>query len=259
MPFDAAIADELLPKKFNYPFDYVPHQLAILASEKLQQYLDTQQDWKHNFGLKSNVDGAIIGKMFGVLVVKTVQNELGYLWAFSGKLANSNTLPYFVPPVFDMLQDNSFLTKGMLELKVFGLEIKKLELENTINSDAKILIVKELRKRKSIELQEKLFEEYHFLNQLREVKSLKTIFKEELNKNPPSAAGECAAPKLLQYAFRNGMKPITMAEFWWGLSPKSSKWKHKHFYPACQEKCAPILNFMLNGIEMEENRTILTQ
>src|SRR5690606_21753915 len=70
---------------------------------------------------------------------------------------------------------------------------------------------------------------------------------------PPAAAGECATPKLLQYAFLNDLKPIAMAEFWWGASPKSEVRKHKQFYPACTGKCEPILKHMLEGIVTDEN------
>ena len=70
---------------------------------------------------------------------------------------------------------------------------------------------------------------------------------------PPAGAGECAAPKLLQYAFANDLKPITLAEFWWGISPKSAIRKHKNYYPACQSRCKPILTHMLKGIAMDDN------
>jgi tRNA pseudouridine32 synthase/23S rRNA pseudouridine746 synthase len=70
---------------------------------------------------------------------------------------------------------------------------------------------------------------------------------------PPSAAGECAIPKLLQSAFTSGYKPIAMAEFWWGASPKSEIRKHKLFYPACTGKCKPILAHMLEGMLVDEN------
>jgi tRNA pseudouridine32 synthase/23S rRNA pseudouridine746 synthase len=63
---------------------------------------------------------------------------------------------------------------------------------------------------------------------------------------PPSGAGECAGPRLLQYAFEQNLKPLALAEFWWWQSPKSDFWQHEQFYPACKEKCAPILDFMLS-------------
>ena len=95
---------------------------------------------------------------------------------------------------------------------------------------------KESRSLKSAKLQQQLFDNYSFLNQYKKSKSLGEIFEN----NPPAGAGECAAPKLLHYAFQNDLKPIAMAEFWWGQSPKSEIRKHKQFYPACTGKCEPI-------------------
>jgi len=106
------------------------------------------------------------------------------------------------------------------------------------------------RKNKSTRLQKKIFDQYQFLNQAGEIKSLLDIFQD---KTPMGGTGECAAPKLLQYAFQHNMKPLAMAEFWWGQSPKSEIRKHRHFYPACIGKCKPLLSHMLKGIEMDEN------
>jgi tRNA pseudouridine32 synthase/23S rRNA pseudouridine746 synthase len=114
---------------------------------------------------------------------------------------------------------------------------------------SKIDQLKEQRKQKSADLQQRLFNEYSFLNKHKELKSLGEIF----NGNPPAGSGECAAPKLLHYAFQNDLKPIAMAEFWWGKSPKSEVRKHKQFYPACIGKCQPILNHMLKDIDLDEN------
>lgn len=109
------------------------------------------------------------------------------------------------------------------------------------------------RSKKSAALQQEIFEKYTFLNQAGNKKSLLEIFKNTIYLFPPAAAGECAAPKLLQYAFLNQLKPICMAEFWWGTSPNSEVREHKQFYPACKSKCEPILKHMLDGIEMDTN------
>lgn len=111
--------------------------------------------------------------------------------------------------------------------------------------------LKKERKEKSAKLQLQLFEQYSFYNAGKKVQNLLDIFKNTDQKVPPAAAGECAAPKLLQYAFINNLKPIAMAEFWWGTSPKSEIRKHGYFYPACQRKCKPILGFMLKGLNVE--------
>jgi len=95
-------------------------------------------------------------------------------------------------------------------------------------------------------LQSKLFDQYYFSNQGGEKKGLRQIFNVELGKNPPTAAGECTAPKLLQYAFEHDLKPMALAEFWWGASTRSADMKHGHFYPPCEDKCRPILRHMLS-------------
>ena len=102
-------------------------------------------------------------------------------------------------------------------------------------------------------MQLQLFEQYVFLNKDGKSKSLQEIFSHTAFGKPPGGAGECATPKLLQFAFANGYKPIAMAEFWWGAAPKSEIRKHKQFYPACTGKCKPILAHMLEGIPVDEN------
>ncbi|WP_233555653.1 pseudouridylate synthase [Pontibacter oryzae] len=196
--------------------------------------------------------GAVIGKMFGVLVVRTAQNNIGYLAAFSGKLAGGFHHARFVPPVFDSLTEGSFLNIGMAELTRLNQEISLLKETNTTDSLTQVELLLKLRKSNSIALQEKLFDQFRFLNREGTEKSLRAIFQDTSNSNPPAGAGECAAPKLLQYAFQQHMKPLAMAEFWWGLSPKTATWKHGKFYPACREKCLPILAHMLEGMELEE-------
>jgi len=327
-----------LPKKFTFPFYYQPHQLTKVAVKELQEYLETQANLEHNFGLNPEQNGLVIGKMFGVLVVQDKVGKLGYLSAFSGKLAGTNNHQKFVPPVFDMLTENSFflreeeilnrinkqieiietnqeyinlksdfkkaLTDSQEEITTFKKQLKqnkterkqlreanknylsetgyqsfeddlikqslrdKYELRVLENrwkqalEDLKLKIefyenqienLKKERKEKSALLQQQLFEQYSFLNQYGKTKSLGAIFSQTVFGKPPAGAGECATPKLLHYAFANNLKPLAMAEFWWGTSPKSEIRKHRQFYPACTGKCEPILKHMLDGIETEEN------
>jgi len=245
--FGNTIEATTLPQHFALLLDQ-PHPLCLRAAEELQVYLEQQKDWDHNFGLVPDQDGTVIGKMFGVLVVKTTQNEIGYLSAFSGKLAGGNHHAKFVPPVFDGLHEQSFVNEGMTELSRIIEEIKNLE-ELPGKHTSEIIALKAKRKNHSIALQNKIFDHYYFLNQAGEEKSLNDIFKTFNNTKPSSGAGECAGPKLLQYAFQHNMKPIALAEFWWGQSPKSDFWKHGHYYPCCKEKCEPILAHMLAGID----------
>lgn len=118
----------------------------------------------------------------------------------------------------------------------------------------KIELLRRLRKEKSSALQEQIFENFSFLNAKGEEKSLLWIFRDHYNDRtdilPPGGAGECAAPKLLQYAYMHQLRPVSMGEFWWGDSPKGEIRRHGEFYPSCKGKCAPILGFMLQGLEL---------
>lgn len=122
-----------------------------------------------------------------------------------------------------------------------------------------ILTLKHERKERSAALQQKLFSKFEMLNYLGEKKDLCEIFTETIQKTPPAGAGECAAPKLLQYAYRNGLKPLAMAEFWWGNSPKNEVRHHGYYYPSCKGKCEPILKHMLQGLEVDENPMLQQQ
>lgn len=122
--------------------------------------------------------------------------------------------------------------------------------------DTLLLVIaakKDLRKSKSAALQSRLFNQYQFLNARGEYRSLLSIFEEAINMLPPAGAGECAAPKLLQYAYRQQLRPICMAEFWWGASPASEVRKHAYYYPSCRGKCEPILGHMLQGLMVDPN------
>lgn len=113
--------------------------------------------------------------------------------------------------------------------------------------------LKNERKNRSAALQEKLFEQFNLLNARGEARDLCDIFKETVQHTPPAGAGECAAPKLLQYAYLNRLRPLAMAEFWWGESPRGEIRRHGYYYPACKGKCGPILNHMLQGLVVDAN------
>lgn len=117
--------------------------------------------------------------------------------------------------------------------------------------------LKKIRKKRSAKLQKYFFKQYQMLNSKGEHKDLTEIFAKTIVEKPPAGSGDCAAPKLLQYAFKNKLTPISLAEFWWGKQPKSEIRKHKYFYPACQSKCQPILGHMLTGINIDENPLLI--
>ncbi|MGG8494775.1 RluA family pseudouridine synthase [Tenacibaculum sp. TC6] len=318
--FSSPIPSVELPKEFDYPHNYTPHPLAILAAKELQNYLATQTDFNHDFGLTYNNESAL-GKMFGVLVVKDTHENLGYLAAFSGKLANTNLHTHFVPPVFDILNPDGFYVQTELKLNAITAQIsalindtayiqlqkkymhqketfkllleeeqlkikkrRKLRKEQGITDNQKnineefylkeyaiylsnkmqplqeaytavqkkIDLLKKQRTEISATVQQKIFEHYVFLNSKQQTQNLLTLF----NNNPqniPAGAGDCCAPKLLQYAFNHQLTPIAMAEFWWGKPLPTAIRKHLQYYPACTGKCKPILEFMLQGLPVAQN------
>ncbi|MBA6154967.1 RluA family pseudouridine synthase [Tenacibaculum sp. S7007] len=129
--FNSDINSISLPDAFDYPYNYTPHTLAKIASDELQEYLKTQSDFSHDFGIKNPYSNDALGKMFGVLVVKNTEGSIGYLAAFSGKIANSTQHKHFVPPVYDVLEKNGFYLKTEENLNRINKQI--LELENSID------------------------------------------------------------------------------------------------------------------------------
>ena len=127
-------------------------------------------------------------------------------------------------------------------------ELEAVQAEVKIYKDH-LDLIKSQRAAHSADLQRRIFERYTFLNALGQSVNVLDLFTD----SPPAGAGECAAPKLLQYAYLNNLKPICMAEFWWGMSPDSEVRIHGHFYPACKSKCEPILGHMLNGLDVDHN------
>ncbi len=336
--FKQAIADCDLPQRFTFPFCYEPHPLCLLAAHELQQKL--QQELSNP--QKLPLEFAQAGKMFGVLLVETEQGDVGYLAAFSGKLAsydltNEKSIK-FVPPVVDMkaqadffhseskvinqlnseleiLQSNPLLAayqqvlttmfnhqneqlaqyQSQMSLNRQARKIKRGQAKESLTDDdlaqcfkqlAKesvydknqlrelkqywcdliaqeqqkltvltddINAIKSKRKKLSTRLQKKLFKQYRLLNSAGVEKDLMELFQHALYPIPPAGTGDCAAPKLLQYAFGHKLKPLAMAEFWWGQAPKSAIRQHKKFYGACSGKCQPILKHMLEGITLDDN------
>ena len=221
------------PQRFTYPFCYEPHPLCRAAATEVQQYIAEHEE------IRSDADR---GKMFGVLVVDSTDG-LAFLAAYSGLLAGRNDWPYFVPPVYDAQQPDG--------------HFKTTEREISLISHHSPLTSKQM----SQELQLWLFHQYQLLNARGETKDLVDIWqsyysREKLRRKfplPPGGTGDCCAPKLLQYAYQHGLKPVCMAEFWWGAPTKEEVRQHLNFYPACRGKCKPILTWMLQGLDVDPN------
>ena len=113
----------------------------------------------------------------------------------------------------------------------------------------RIKSLKRLRAGKSDKLQRWIFEQYIVHNAAGEKASILDIFQKQ-GLMPPGGTGDCAAPKLLNYAYTHGLKPIAMGEFWYGKSPATAVRTHGHFYPSCTSKCGPLLSYMMQGMDV---------
>lgn len=324
--FDTDISGVELPRIFNNPFCYRPHELCVMAADEVRLRILRNKEW-HN--------DASQGKMFGVLVAQDVTGRVGYLSAYSGLLCGKNSQPFFVPAVYDMLAPDGYFKEEesrivSLSNKIVALEkspeyaglcnrldlleqtakteisamrrqmqdakkerdarralgglspdetaamvrssqhqkaeyrrlVKKyesdiaackqtlLKFENEINA------IKNERKERSAALQKWLFRQFKMLNAKGDTKTILQIFEDSNGAFPPAGTGECAAPKLLQYAYRKGLRPLCMAEFWIGASPMGELRRDGNFYGSCKGKCGPLLGFMLQGLTIDAGDTL---
>ena len=150
----------------------------------------------------------------------------------------------------EMVRESQFM-KAELRRRRKAME----QAESTFHNPHATLLKSLQRKRKQMsdELQRWLFSAYRMLNAEGEERDLIDIFREYTHAMPPAGAGDCCAPKLLQYAYQHRLRPVCMAEFWWGESPASEIRHHLHYYPACRSKCLPILTHMLKGLDVAPN------
>lgn len=154
------------------------------------------------------------------------------------------------PEELKALERESQFMKAELKRKERKWEIHLNTLHHTLQTyKEQIKELEDERRLRSVNLQKWLFQQFVILNAKGKKKNLLDIF--HTSTLPPAGAGECAAPKLLQHAYLHHLKPIAMAEFWWGDSPKGEIRHHGYYYPACKHKCEPILNFMLEGLKVE--------
>ena len=150
----------------------------------------------------------------------------------------------------EMIHESQFM-KAELRRRRKAME----QADSTLNTQHSTFLKSLQRKRKQMsdELQRWLFSAYRMLNAKGEERDLIDIFREYTHAMPPAGAGDCCAPKLLQYAYLHHLRPVCMAEFWWGESPASEIRHHLHYYPACRSKCLPILTHMLKGLDVAPN------
>ena len=230
------------PERFTYPFCYEPHPLCLLAAEEVRQEVGRM--------------GVGEGKMLGVLVVKAPDGQLGFLAAYSGLLMGSNDWPWFVPPVFDATPPDGHFKQTERQISAINETLGHLPADSP-----EAVGLKAQRKQMSEELQMWLFDQYRFLNGCGKERRLIDVWHDyhcsprimRRYPLPPGGTGDCCAPKLLQFAYQHQLRPLCMAEFWWGPSPKTDIRHDGQFYPACRGKCKPVLTWMLQGLQVDTN------
>lgn len=314
------------PRRMTNPFFYSPHPLC-------QQAMSETIDRLHAIepALPELAEELKRGKMIGVLVAEDSKGTLGYLSAFSGQIADHDTLPGFVPPIFSYLSPDGYFKTEEAQISAINHEIYSIEhsaeldhlkqaLADTMEQTNKLITdhkatmaqaklmrdkqrllsaaddtaseqqliresqflkaelrrlkarcqadilskqqpidkltnhimqLKKERQQRSDALQKWLFEQFVMVSYRGERKNLLDIFSHTAIGFPPSGSGECCEPRLLQYAFSHGLRPRCMAMMWIGSSPRSVVRQEGHYYPACQGRCRPILDWMMQGLDIE--------
>ena len=225
-------------KRFTYPFCYTPDDEIVRAAERLIAHIGETPELDSIFAE---------GKMMGVLMVRDEEGRESFLYGFSGLAGGRSRVKGFVPPIFDLTDPEGYFKRE--EAGISELNRQIIAIDGDIPERAAL---KAERKARSTALQEWLFKQYVVLNALGEKKSILDIFAER-GLVPPGGTGDCAAPKLLQYAYSHGLKPLAMGEFWYGASPEREVRRQGCFYPSCTGKCGPLLAFMLQGLDVEPN------
>ena len=219
------------------PFTLPPHPLAQQAAMKV---IDRMHDY-----MREHPESELHrqGKMFGVLVVESPKTgDISFLTAFSALLDGLYIFENFVPPVGDIPTlpvGSSREESQKLQREYFG----RFRLTNGLGEEKSLPEI--FANEKPIVSAEEWFARRRTMTEGRSPKD------EREGPMPPSGAGECCAPKLLQYALRNGFRPIALAEFWVGTPSKTEVRQEGQFYPPCSGRCGPILRHMLRGIDVE--------
>lgn len=224
-----------LPPCLPNPFATQPHPVARRAAEHLQQQLRGGLLPPDAFSCKRG------GKMLGVLVVADAQCRLGYTKSFSGMIQKSWHIEGFAGPVFDADARDAVWPSGLATLAAFDRRLEQL------TQACDVAALKLQKADCSRALLEQLFAGYQLKNARHETRSLRHIFAPQA---PPGGAADCAAPKLFNHARAYDLRPIALAEFWWSTVAAPHRRVSSAYYPACADKCGPVLGHMLQGIEV---------
>ncbi|RKG72464.1 RluA family pseudouridine synthase [Corallococcus terminator] len=232
-----------VPARLPSPFaPGPPAPLARKAAEVLQERLRRER-WEA-------LEQPGGGKMLGVLVVAEPGGRVGFLRAFSGMLGGAWNVEGFVPPLFDPVARDAFWPAGEAELAVLGRRHAALlhAAASDPTREAELAEVAHSRAERSRDLWRRMALSYVIPNARGESQPLGALFAP---RPPPGGAGDCAAPKLLAYAFRHQLTPLALAEFWWGAPPLDGRRESGAYYPACDNKCGIVLPYMLQGLSAD--------
>lgn len=186
--------------------------------------------------------------MFGVLVVAASDGTIGYLRAFSGMVHGQWEIDGWAPPTFDRDAYHAVRIPAAAEMLDFKAERAALLASVSSSAGAAVRALDATRAARSRALTTQVHDTYHFTNARGEMRSLRSLFAPG---EPPTGSGDCAAPKLLAHAHRLGLRPLALAEFWWGAASATGDRREGVFYAACRGKCLPILTHMLDGLPVE--------
>lgn len=187
------------------------------------------------------------GKMFGVLECLQPDGNIVFLHAFSGQYNGLWLVDGWVPPLFDVDEFLIMTTQKEKQIKQLGTTID----QNVPHSSEWLTKKKERR-----QLSRRLMQDIHSLFRLSNFRGETATLAEAFTgkKGIPSGTGDCCAPKLLHYAARNNFTPLGISEFFWGKENISGGHRHGSFSSSCEEKCRPILGFMLCGLSEHVHR-----
>ena len=215
--------------------------MRALAGQKRVDLLAAESEADPRLGTEY-LFGEARGQMFGVMVCRDAAGRRQVLRAFSCQYNGVWTVDGWVPPLFDVREFEALTGETERRIKELGAEIA--------GGAAPAAVIEEKRRERK-RLSQRLMREIHGLYRLHnfrgETRSLAAAFI-----GPgglPTGSGDCCAPKLLNYAARNNLIPLGIAEFYWGRENRAGTRQHGRFYGACAEKCAPILGFLLCGLK----------
>ncbi len=186
--------------------------------------------------------GPAKGKMFGVMEALTPQGTKIFLRAFSGQYNGAWQVPGWVGPLFDLHAFHRVHDREESRIKELGRQMEGMRADTSAH-----MILTARRKKMSQNLMRRLHGLYRVYNFSGQVSCLAGVFPEGMG--IPTGTGDCCAPKLLQYAAVNNIRPLSLTEFYWGKATASGSRQHGVVYPSCQAKCYPLLGFMLCGLE----------